>query len=162
MLWSLRSVDRHGAAREPLFATLCCPVQQSECTHAVRATTFAQTSSCHSVVYCCIAAACLFACPNQKLRGRSETSCQNGDWTNIQPSGQGVSLFRARSRLVLHETSKSIYSGYLGWSGWQLRPSLLALTWLVLQPIPPPLQSETHPILILAFVRTWFETPRGV
>jgi len=45
--------------RAPLFATLCCPVQQLECTHAVCATAFAQPSCLHTVVFCCIAAACL-------------------------------------------------------------------------------------------------------
>ena len=44
---------------------------------------------------------------------------------------------------------KSLYGGDLGWFGGQLSPSLLALTWLALQPIPPPLRSETH-------TQSWF------
>jgi len=106
---------------------------------------------------CCLPLPCrclphlpqLLACPNQKLQGRSEISWRSGDWENTQPSGQGVILLRARSRLVLHKASKSLYGGDLGWFGGQLSPSLLALTWLDLQPICPTLRSETH-------TQSWF------
>jgi len=89
----------------------------------------------------------------------SETYWRTGDWANTQPSGQGVGLFRARSRLISHETSKSLYGGDLWWFGGQLSQSLLALTCLALQPICPPLQSQTHPILILACAKTCSELP---
>jgi len=56
----------------------------------------------------------LLARPNQKLLGRSETSSRTEDRANNKPCGQGVSLFQARSRLVLHETPIFLYGGDLG------------------------------------------------
>jgi len=79
-----------------------------------------------------------------QCRSKHFPGTRTGDWANTQPSCQGVSLFRAQSRLVLHESSKSLHGGDLRWSGGQLSPSLLALTWLAVQPVYPPLRSETH------------------
>jgi len=92
------------------------------------------------------------ALPNQKLRGRSETSWRTRDWANTQPCGQGVSLSRARSRPVLREASKSLCGSDLGWFGGQLSPPLLALAFLALQPMTAPstpLEQDTHPLLAL-------------
>jgi len=82
----------------------------------------------------------------------SETSWRTRDSANTHPCGQGVSLFRARSRPVLHEASKSLYSVDLGWFGGQLSPIFLALAFLALQDQalhPGPPERDTHPLLAL-------------
>ena len=77
------------------------------------------------------------------------THTDSGLSTTLSPF-RGVSLFQARSRLVLHEASKSLYGGDLGClvGNWahQSAPWLNSPT---TYPYTPP-ERDTHPILILA------------
>ena len=73
---------------------------------------------CHCVAFHCTAAPrFICCCPSRRQNKNSEALGDiledSGLSTTLSPF-RGVSLFRARSRLGLHEASKSLYGGDLG------------------------------------------------
>ena len=156
-LYRSAACKSHHDAAPPTRAFVCYRVLPcaTELTHDTCATAFLQPSRacCRRAACRCIAAACLICrCRSLYQNKNSETSWRTWDYANIQPCGQDVNHFRAQSRAVLHEASKSLYCSDLGWFGGQLGPPLLALAFLALQPMTEPstpLERDAHPLLAL-------------